>query len=43
MTPFLGELIGTFILVLLGNGIAANVVLNKPKGNNAGWLTIAAG
>ena len=43
MTPFLGELIGTFILVLLGNGVVANVVLNKSKGNNAGWLTIAAG
>lgn len=43
MTPFLGELIGTFILVLLGNGVVANMVLNKSKGNNAGWLTIAAG
>lgn len=43
MTPFLGELIGTFILVLLGNGVVANVVLHKSKGNNAGWLTIAAG
>ena len=43
MTPFLGELIGTFILVLLGNGVVANVVLNKSKGNNAGWITIAAG
>ncbi|MEK7792286.1 MAG: MIP/aquaporin family protein [Pseudomonadota bacterium] len=43
MTPFLGELIGTFLLVLLGNGVVANVVLNKSKGNNSGWLTIAAG
>lgn len=43
MTPFLGELIGTCLLVLLGNGVVANVVLNKSKGNNAGWLTIAAG
>ncbi len=43
MSPFLGELVGTFILVLLGNGVVANVVLNKSKGNNAGWLTIAAG
>jgi len=43
MTPFLGELIGTFLLVLLGNGVVANVVLTKSKGNNAGWLTIAAG
>lgn len=43
MTPFLGELIGTCLLVLLGNGVVANVVLNESKGNNAGWLTIAAG
>ena len=43
MTPFVGELVGTFILVLLGNGVVANVVLNKSKGINAGWLTIAAG
>jgi len=43
MTPFLGELIGTCLLVLLGNGVVANVVLDKSKGNNAGWLTIAAG
>lgn len=43
MTPFLGELIGTCLLVLLGNGVVANVVLNKTKGNSSGWLTIAAG
>ncbi|MEK6708907.1 MAG: MIP/aquaporin family protein [Pseudomonadota bacterium] len=43
MTPFLGELIGTCLLVLLGNGVVANVVLNKSKGNSSGWLTIAAG
>ena len=43
MAPVLGELIGTFLLVLLGNGVVANVVLSKSKGNNSGWLTIAAG
>ena len=43
MTPVLGELVGTCLLVLLGNGVVANVVLNKSKGNNSGWLTIAAG
>lgn len=31
MTPFLGELIGTCLLVLLGNGVVANVVLDKSK------------
>jgi len=43
MSPVLGELIGTCLLVLLGNGVVANVVLNKSKGNNSGWLTIATG
>jgi glycerol uptake facilitator protein len=43
MSPVLGELIGTCLLVLLGNGVVANVVLSKSKGNNSGWLTIAAG
>ncbi|WP_025730375.1 MIP/aquaporin family protein [Atopobacter phocae] len=40
---FMGELIGTMILVLLGNGVVANVILSKTKGNNAGWLTINVG
>ncbi|WP_229203201.1 MIP/aquaporin family protein [Dyadobacter jejuensis] len=42
-TPFLGELIGTMVLILLGNGVVANVVLNKTKGNNGGWIVITAG
>ncbi len=40
MTPFVAEILGTFILILLGNGVVANVVLNKTKGNNSGWLVI---
>ena len=43
MNPFLAELIGTAILILLGNGVVANVVLNRTKGNNAGWIVITAG
>jgi len=43
MSPFLGELTGTAILVLLGDGVVANVVLNKTKGNNSGWIVIALG
>lgn len=43
MTPFLGELIGTCLLVVLGDGIVANVVLNKTKGNNSGWIAITLG
>lgn len=43
MTPFLGELIGTTILLLLGNGVVANVVLSDTKGQGAGWIVIAWG
>ncbi|MFA7287706.1 MAG: MIP/aquaporin family protein [Melioribacteraceae bacterium] len=40
MTPFIGELIGTMLLILLGEGVVANVVLNKTKGNNGGLIVI---
>ncbi|MFK7000047.1 MIP/aquaporin family protein [Flavobacterium oreochromis] len=43
MNPFLAEFIGTMILLLLGNGVVANVVLNKTKGNNGGWIVITFG
>lgn len=43
MTPFIAELIGTLILILLGNGVVANVVLNKTKGNSGGWIVITTG
>jgi glycerol uptake facilitator protein len=43
MTPFLAELVGTMILVVLGDGVVANVVLNKTKGQNSGWIVITAG
>ncbi len=43
MTAFLGELTGTALLIILGNGVVANVVLNKTKGNNSGWIVIAFG
>jgi glycerol uptake facilitator protein len=43
MTPFLGEFIGTALLILLGNGVVANVVLDGTKGNNAGWIVITWG
>lgn len=42
-TEFIGELIGTFILVLLGNDIVAGNLLDETKSNNAGWLTITIG
>lgn len=43
MNIFIGEIIGTFFLILLGNGVVANVVLNKTKGNNSGWIVITFG
>lgn len=43
MHPFLGEFIGTTILITLGLGVVANVLLNKTNGNNSGWIVIAFG
>jgi glycerol uptake facilitator protein len=43
MTPFIAEIIGTAILILLGGGVVANVVLNKTTGNNSGWMVITTG
>ena len=43
MTPFVAEIIGTMLLLLLGNGVVANVVLNRTKGNDSGWIVITAG
>ena len=43
MTIFLGEMIGTALLIFLGDGVVANVVLNKTKGSGSGWIVIAFG
>ncbi|MET0637236.1 MAG: MIP/aquaporin family protein [Chitinophagaceae bacterium] len=43
MSPFTGELIGTALLIILGNGVVANVVLQKSKGHNSGWIVITFG
>lgn len=43
MSPFAAELIGTFIIILLGNGVVANNVLKGTKGYNGGWMTITTG
>lgn len=43
MTPFIAEIIGTALLILLGNGVVANVVLKGTKGNNSGWAVITIG
>jgi glycerol uptake facilitator protein len=39
----LGEFVGTLVLILLGNGVVAGVLLEKTKSNGAGWLVITAG
>jgi glycerol uptake facilitator protein len=43
MTPYLAEFIGTALLLLLGDGVVANVVLNRTKGSGSGWIVITLG
>jgi glycerol uptake facilitator protein len=43
MTPFLAEIVGTMLLVVFGDGVVANVVLTRSKGQNSGWIVIATG
>ena len=43
MQAFFAEFIGTALLILLGNGVVANVVLPKTKGSGSGWIVIAFG
>lgn len=42
-SPFFGEFMGTAVLILLGNGVVANVLLKKSKGEGGGWIVIASG
>src|SRR5258706_13823518 len=43
MSPYLAEFLGTAILIIFGEGVVANVVLSRTKGNNAGWIVITFG
>ena len=43
MSPFLAEITGTALLIILGGGVVANVVLDKTKGNNGGLIAITFG
>ena len=43
MQTYLAEAVGTMMLVLLGDGVVANVVLEKTKGQNSGWIVITTG
>ena len=40
MSPYVAEVLGTFMLILLGNGVVANVVLKDTKGHDSGWIVI---
>lgn len=40
MSPYLAEFFGTMLLVILGDGVVAGVVLKRTKTENAGWLTV---
>jgi glycerol uptake facilitator protein len=42
-SPWFGEFMGTLVLILLGNGVVANVLLTRSKGEGSGWLVIATG
>jgi glycerol uptake facilitator protein len=43
MSPFWGEFIGTGMIIILGQGVVSNVVLQKTKGYNSGWIVISFG
>ena len=43
MNEIIAEFIGTFLLILLGNGVVANVALKETKGHNSGWIVISLG
>jgi len=43
LPPAVGEFAGTFVLIVLGNGVVAGALLNKSKAQNAGWISITAG
>ena len=43
MTPFVAEFTGTALMITLGDGVVANAILNKTKGNSGGWIVITFG
>ena len=43
MDPYIAEAVGTMILILLGDGVVANVLLARSKGQNSGWIVITIG
>jgi len=43
LSPWFGEFMGTAVLILLGDGVVAGVLLKKSKAENSGWMVITAG
>ncbi len=43
MNPYVAEILGTFLLILIGNGVVANVLLDRTKGHAGGWIVVTAG
>ena len=43
MNRYVAEAVGTMILILLGDGVVANVLLARSKGENSGWIVITVG
>ncbi len=43
MNYFIGEFVGTALLIILGLGVVANVLLNETKGHGSGWIVITFG
>lgn len=43
MSIFFAELVGTMLLIILGDGVVANVVLKQTKGHDSGWIVITTG
>ena len=42
-SPIFGEFMGTLVLILLGNGVVANVLLKKSKAEGSGWIVVTSG
>src|SRR5258708_13107227 len=43
LSPWFGEFMGTLVLILMGDGVVAGVLLKKSKAENSGWIVITTG
>jgi glycerol uptake facilitator protein len=43
LPPWFGEFMGTLVLILLGDGVVAGVLLKKSKAHDSGWMVITTG